>query len=169
MGVPCSSVPLAMSTREPRSLSKRARTSAGTAKPATWPMWRGPLAYGQAGATRTVLRSTDHKRKLAARAISEGRPHLVSGAAKDFFMELGQLAPDGELALGQHLGDHRERFDNAVRRVERDSRSRVSDESGEQPANLTGLARKIAEECKPGPTIACERQGRGNSARTRNR
>src|SRR5687768_4347941 len=26
--------------------------SAGTPKPATWPMWRGPLAYGQATATR---------------------------------------------------------------------------------------------------------------------
>src|SRR5262245_19141758 len=26
--------------------------SAGTANPATWPMWRGALAYGHAGATR---------------------------------------------------------------------------------------------------------------------
>src|SRR5688572_8078650 len=31
----------------------RLNTSEGTPKPATWPMWRGPLAYGQATADRT--------------------------------------------------------------------------------------------------------------------
>src|SRR5699024_4042344 len=30
----------------------RLNTSEGTPKPATWPMWRGPLAYGQATAER---------------------------------------------------------------------------------------------------------------------
>src|SRR6476620_970184 len=29
------------------------KTSDGTPKPATWPMWRGPLASGQATAVRT--------------------------------------------------------------------------------------------------------------------
>src|SRR5689334_9817029 len=29
--------------------------SPGTAKPATWPMCRGPLAYGHAGATKIVF------------------------------------------------------------------------------------------------------------------
>src|SRR5436305_7348610 len=29
--------------------------SAGTANPATWPMWRGPLAYGHAGAMKIVF------------------------------------------------------------------------------------------------------------------
>src|SRR3954471_7400008 len=51
-GVPCSSVPLTIRTSSPLSRWYRAKTSAGTAKPATWPMWRGPLAYGHAGATR---------------------------------------------------------------------------------------------------------------------
>src|SRR3954452_19014133 len=51
-GVPCSSVPLTIRTSLPLSLWYRANTSADTAKPATCPMWRGPLAYGHAGATR---------------------------------------------------------------------------------------------------------------------
>src|SRR3954469_14188438 len=51
-GVPCSSVPLTISTSLPFKRWYRAKTSAGTANPATWPMCRGPLAYGQAGATR---------------------------------------------------------------------------------------------------------------------
>jgi hypothetical protein len=33
--------------------------SAGTANPATWPMWRGPLAYGQAGAMKIVFEGRD--------------------------------------------------------------------------------------------------------------
>ena len=94
MGVPCSSVPLAIKTREPRSRSNRASTSAGTAKPTTWPMWRGPFAYGHAGAMSTVLISGtgDDKRKLAARAVTERRQHLRRCSAQHLFVHLGQLA-----------------------------------------------------------------------------
>src|SRR6202158_344778 len=105
MGVPCSSVPLAIKTREPRSRSKRASTSAGTAKPATWPICRGPLAYGHAGATRTVLllSTTDHKGNLAASWVGQRGQHLGGRASQDLLIELGQLAPDGEVAVRHRL------------------------------------------------------------------
>src|SRR6516225_5556000 len=107
MGVPCSSVPLALSTREPRRRSKRASTSPGTAKPTTWPMWRGPFAYGHAGAMRTVLRSGtgDDKGKLAARTFTQRRQHFGSGAAQHLLVHLGQLAGQGEAAIGECRGD----------------------------------------------------------------
>ena len=53
IGVPCSSVPDTMSTSCPAIRMYLLKTSEGTPKPATWPMWRGPLAYGQATADRT--------------------------------------------------------------------------------------------------------------------
>ena len=53
IGVPCSSEPETMSTSCPAIRMYRLKTSEGTPKPATWPMWRGPLAYGQATADRT--------------------------------------------------------------------------------------------------------------------
>ena len=53
IGVPCSSVPLTIRTSWPAIRMYREKTSEGTPKPATWPMWRGPLAYGQATAERT--------------------------------------------------------------------------------------------------------------------
>ena len=52
IGVPCSSVPLTISTRFPAIRWYRLNMSDGRPKPETWPMWRGPLAYGQAGAVR---------------------------------------------------------------------------------------------------------------------
>ena len=52
IGVPCSSVPLTISTRFPAIRWYRLNMSEGRPKPETWPMWRGPLAYGQAGAVR---------------------------------------------------------------------------------------------------------------------
>src|SRR5690242_12477372 len=52
IGVPCSSVPLTIRTLLPFSRWYLANTSEGTPNPATWPMWRGPLAYGHATATR---------------------------------------------------------------------------------------------------------------------
>ncbi len=55
IGVPCSSEPETMSTSWPAIRMYRLNTSEGTPKPATWPMWRGPLAYGQATADRTLL------------------------------------------------------------------------------------------------------------------
>src|SRR6478736_63114 len=48
IGVPCSSVPDTMRTSCPAIRMYRLKTSEGTPKPATWPMWRGPLVYGQA-------------------------------------------------------------------------------------------------------------------------
>ncbi len=54
-GVPCSSVPETMSTSCPAIRMYLLNTSEGTPNPATWPMWRGPLAYGQATADRTRL------------------------------------------------------------------------------------------------------------------
>ena len=53
--MPCSSVPDTISTSWPAIRMYRLKTSEGTPKPATWPMWRGPLAYGQATADRTWL------------------------------------------------------------------------------------------------------------------
>ena len=44
IGVPCSSVPLTMSTWWPAIRMYRLNTSEGTPKPDTWPMCRGPLA-----------------------------------------------------------------------------------------------------------------------------
>src|SRR3954471_24690582 len=51
-GVPCSSVPLTITTSLPFSRWYRAKMSDGTPGPATCPRCRGPLAYGQATATR---------------------------------------------------------------------------------------------------------------------
>ncbi len=53
IGVPCSSVPETIRTSWPAIRMYLLNTSEGTPKPATWPMWRGPLAYGQATADRT--------------------------------------------------------------------------------------------------------------------
>ena len=44
IGVPCSSEPETMSTSLPAIRWYRLNTSDGTPNPATWPMWRGPLA-----------------------------------------------------------------------------------------------------------------------------
>src|SRR5450756_585508 len=171
MGVPCSSVPLAMSTRDPRRRSKRARTSAGTAKPATWPIWRGPLAYGHAGATRTVLllSTGDHKRNLAARWVGQSGQHLGRGAAQQLLVKLGQLARKREVALGHDLSDDRERFPDAVWRVESDRGPRIAVQRGEQPADVARFARKEAEERETRAAIAGGRERSGDRAGSRNR
>jgi len=46
-----------MSTSCPAIRMYRLKTSEGTPNPATWPRWRGPLAYGQATAESTFMRS----------------------------------------------------------------------------------------------------------------
>src|SRR5579859_2920138 len=130
MGVPCSSVPLAINTREPRSRSKRASTSAGTANPATWPMCRGPLAYGHAVAIRTVRPSglrvaTDHERNLTAHVFAERGRDLGRRAAQHLLVQLGQLPRKRDLPVGQDLGDQRQRLARPVRRLERDQRTRI--------------------------------------------
>src|SRR2546423_3926001 len=146
IGVPCSSVPLAISTRDPRKRSKRASTSAGTANPARWPMCRGPFAYGQAGATKTVLGTGDDKRKLAARPLTEGFDHLRRGAAYHLLMNLRELAGQCQHSIRQRLGDHRQRFMDAKRRLESDSRSRIVAKRGQQTPHLARLAGEVARE-----------------------
>src|SRR6516225_8353863 len=59
IGVPCSSVPETISTLLPAILWYRLNMSHGKAKPETWPMCRGPLAYGQAGAARMCFGLAD--------------------------------------------------------------------------------------------------------------
>src|SRR5215471_4812935 len=92
IGVPCSSVPLTMSTRAPRSRWYRANTSDGTPNPATCPMCRGPLAYGQA--TETRMRSgggllmRDDKRNLASHRLAKGVQHLGGGPAQHLLVHL---------------------------------------------------------------------------------
>jgi hypothetical protein len=69
--------------------------SDGTAKPATWPMWRGPLAYGQAAAIRIRfvtgrfgldlrldgrIRGGDRPRIRGDNDTSEGRPASFAAA-----------------------------------------------------------------------------------------
>src|SRR5882672_497164 len=170
IGVPCSSVPLAMRTREPRSRSNRARTSAGTANPATCPMWRGPLAYGHAGATRTVLirsGATDHKRKLAARALAQGCADLGRGSSQHLLVHLRQLPRDRQPALWQDLGDDRERFENAIGRIEGNGRTRFAGKALEEAAHLTWLAREVADKKEPLASVARDRQRGGDCARSR--
>src|SRR6266851_8436042 len=171
IGVPCSSVPLAMSTRDPRSRSKRARTSAGTANPATWPMWRGPLAYGHAGATRTVLflSATDHKGNLATDRVGQSRQHLGRGAPEQLLVELCQLAPEREVAGGHHVRDDRQRFPDPVGRVEDDRWPGVAVERRQQSAEVARLARQVAEEREARPAVSRGGQRGGDRAGTRNR
>src|SRR2546430_2244204 len=171
IGVPCSSVPLAINTREPRSRSKRASTSAGTAKPTTWPMCRGPLAYGHAGATRTVLRlsTCEHKGKLAARAVTESLEHIRCRAAQHLLVHLGQLARHREAALGQRLRDQRERLADAERRFERDRGPRVGAQRLQQPAHLARLAWQVTDEGETWSAVACDRESGGHRAGARDR
>src|SRR6266568_9601658 len=146
IGVPCSSVPLAISTREPRMRSKRARTSAGTAKPATWPMCRGPLAYGHAGATRTVLSGTGNdQRNLPPHLVVQGAGDLGRSAANHLLMELGQLARQRQLPVRQHLIDEGERSANAKRRLECDRGPRAVDQRRQETAHLSWLAGQVAD------------------------
>src|ERR1700686_3536808 len=91
------------------------------------------------------LAPTEHKRKLAARAITQSLAHLGSGPAQNLLVQLGHLPPNCEVAFGENLGDQRQRFLDAVRRVERDGGTWVIDESRQQAAQLPGLAREIAE------------------------
>jgi hypothetical protein len=60
IAVPCSSVPETISTSWPAIRMYREKTSEGTPKPETCPMWRGPLAYGQATAVRIDAVTVDH-------------------------------------------------------------------------------------------------------------
>ena len=74
IGVPCSSVPLTMRTSWPAIRMNRLKTSEGTPKPATWPMWRGPLVYGQATADRT---------RVMGASLVTGRHPVSPGGVRD--------------------------------------------------------------------------------------
>src|ERR1700687_4727679 len=168
IGVPCSSVPLAISTREPRSRSNRAMTSAGTAKPATWPMWRGPLAYGHGGATRTVLLFSDtgdHKGKLAARRVVQHGQHLGRSAAQQLLVDLRQLASHGELTLGHDVRDDRERLPDAIWRLESHRRTRIGSQRRQQAPHLARLAGQVTEKREARTAVARGGQRRCDRAR----
>src|ERR1700712_1386193 len=75
------------------------KTSEGTPKPATWPMWRGPLAYGQATADRTLL-----MRVILGAGAAPGRRGLVGGTyARSHGLTdcRGPAAPAARRRLGQ--------------------------------------------------------------------
>src|SRR5690606_24901161 len=58
----------------------RLKTSDGTPKPATWPMWRGPLAYGHATAERMWVMVPDPSRPARPPAgASRARSAAVAG------------------------------------------------------------------------------------------
>ena len=89
IGVPCSSDPLTMSTSWPAIRMYRLKTSEGTPNPATWPRWRGPLAYGQATAERTFMGPDPRRRRrpssrpgprAAVRDYASVVPHVASSA-----------------------------------------------------------------------------------------
>ena len=89
---------------------------------------------------------------------------LGRGAAQHLFVQLGQLPADGELPLGQHLGDHGQRFEDAIGRLESDGGSRSSARESQQAAHLAGLARQVAEEGEAGTSVAGDRERRGDRA-----
>ncbi|HYP45551.1 MAG TPA: methyltransferase domain-containing protein, partial [Propionibacteriaceae bacterium] len=63
----------------------RENTSEGTPKPDTWPMWRGPLAYGHATAVRTLLVMNGNPSLSLKGARSDYRPrrgHAAAGATR---------------------------------------------------------------------------------------
>src|SRR5262245_22391981 len=71
--------------------------SDGTPKPATWPIWRGPLAYGHATATR-IFCGFAVTRGLCFRAPTEAA-HDTSGVAVD---------PQGRGEQGGQSGESRQ-------------------------------------------------------------
>src|SRR5215469_3150905 len=138
IGVPCSSVPLTISTRAPRSRWYRANTSEGTPKPATWPMWRGPLAYGQATdiRMRSLALMRDDKRNLASHGLAKGGQHLRGRPAGHLLVHLGQLASQCDGPLRQRLGQRAQRTPDAKGRLERDGRPVRLSQPLEEPAQL---------------------------------
>src|SRR5690625_5297597 len=71
VGVPCSTGPETISPACPALLLLPEKTTEGTPKAATSPMWRGPLAYVQAAADRTVLMEAESTE--CVRAVQDRR------------------------------------------------------------------------------------------------
>ena len=121
IGVPCSSVPLTISTWLPAIRWYRLNTSDGTPKPATWPMCRGPLAYGQATAVRTwVMRSS-----------------LVSGDRRGFRLAR-RARQDGPLLRHEH------RLAQVVVRDVADAAASLLDHRADVVRRLAGLLPRAA-------------------------
>src|SRR6478609_7497245 len=97
IGVPCSSEPDTISTSWPAIRMYRLKTSEGTPKPATWPMWRGPLAYGQATADRTCVMSGSLGR---AAGVSDVAAREGGDPRVDVRLDRGRtLGPEGTAAV----------------------------------------------------------------------
>src|SRR4030081_3518763 len=118
-------------------------------------MWRGPLAYGHAGATRAVLLFTrDDKGNLATRWVGASSKHLGGGAREKLLVQLGQLAPQRKVPLRQDVRDDREGFPDAIWRVKRDSGPGIAGQCREKAANVAWLAREVAEEGEARAAVA---------------
>ena len=108
--MPCSSVPETISTSWPAMRMYLLKTSEGTPKPATWPMWRGPLAYGQATAERTRdMRPNPSDGARRHRSYGRETPPMSvsSGSRSDRSAEV-ELAGPGALDL-EEVREVRER------------------------------------------------------------
>src|SRR5438309_7546653 len=120
-------------------------------------MWRGPLAYGQA--TLTAIRSgtSDHKRSLAESAAGERRSHRRRRAPEYLLVNLGQLAGQCDLPVGQHLLQHGQRPLDPARRLEGDGRPLRLAKRLEEAPQLARLPRQVAAEAVAGPPEARHR------------
>src|SRR5712692_1773127 len=147
-----------MVLRPPRSGWVHFRQSRGWVKPSR------PDNAGKEGSG-----PTDHKGKLAARAVAERRQHLGGRAAEDLFVKLGELTRDRDLSVGQRFRHQRERFLHSIWRLERDRRPMVADQAREQPAHLARLARQVAEKGEARSSIARDGERRRDRAWPRDR
>src|SRR2546427_5059254 len=113
-------------------------------------MWRGPLAYGQA--TLTAIRSgtRDYKGNLAPRAAGEPGSDLRGPAPNHLLVQLGQLAGDGDLTVGEHLLQHHQRLLDPVRRLEGHAGPLSFPKRLEEAPQLARLARQVADEAVAG-------------------
>src|SRR4051794_26805038 len=97
-----------MSTAWPAIRMYRLKTSEGTPNPATWPMWRGPLAYGQATADRTLLMSGDPMVRVACSA--HGADAEDEQGTEDAQQPGRGVQPPvpghGDQSTGQHRPEH---------------------------------------------------------------
>src|SRR5215469_699399 len=108
IGVPCSSVPLTISTGLPHIRWYRANMSHGRPKPDTWPMWRGPFAYGQAAHARmwrlviTVSLGESRsqgRRRTPSRPSAPGDPHALPPGPED-----RRVAADADVGVRAWFG-----------------------------------------------------------------
>jgi hypothetical protein len=105
---------------------------------------RAPAASSSRSAVSAARRSADDEHDLPARRVArEALGELRGDAARDFLVQLRQLAADRHGALRVELGEQRQRRGQPPRRLERDERLRGR---GEQLGQLAALARQKARE-----------------------